>query len=119
MLVTATFLIGVSLNFTGPTMVSTDRLPIACRTASLSLGSAALVRAATATSQMAWAYPMGCVHCLPVEFSQSVASSRAVCPVSDDLYGYLGVHHTSVDIPSPRGPSEVMALANRKAAATV
>src|SRR5215467_130466 len=62
---------------------------------------------------------MGCVHCLPVEFSQSVAISRAVWPVIDDLYGNFGVHQTSVDIPSPRGPSAITALAKRKAPAIV
>src|SRR5262244_3616442 len=119
MLVTATFLIGVSLKRTGPTIVSTDRFAIACLTASLSFGSAALPSAANATSQIACEYPIGCVHCLPVEFSQSVAISRAVWPVIDDLYGNFGVHQTSVDIPSPRGPSAVTVLAKRNAAATV
>src|SRR5262249_11737126 len=53
MLVTATFLMGVSLKRTGPTIVSTVRLAIACFTASLSFGSAALESAAKATSQIA------------------------------------------------------------------
>src|SRR5262249_10060050 len=119
MLVTATFLMGVSLKRTGPTIVSTVRFAIACFSASLSFGSAALDSAAKATSQTGCESPIGCVHCLPVEFSQSVAISRAVWPVIEDLYGNFGVHQTSVDMPSPRGPSAVMALANRNAAATV
>src|SRR5215472_610497 len=59
---------------------------------------------------------MGCVHCLFVVDSHSAASSAADCPVRDDLYGNFGVHHTSVDIPSPRGPSAATALAKRNAA---
>src|SRR6266404_3175342 len=33
------------------------------------------------------------------------ANADAMAPVSDDLNGCWGVHHTSVDMPSPRSPS--------------
>src|SRR5207248_11140451 len=49
--------------------------------------------------------PSGCVHCFFVSRVYSAANAAAVAPVSDDLNGCCGVHHTSVDMPSPRLPS--------------
>src|SRR5438067_2034281 len=49
--------------------------------------------------------PSGCVHCFFVSRVYSAANAAAAAPVSDDLNGCCGVHHTSVDMPSPRSPS--------------
>src|SRR2546426_11521867 len=71
------------------------------------LSSMFLARASAlaAISKAACANPIGCVHCLCVEDSYAAASAAADCPVSDDLYGWNGLHQSSVDIPAPFFPS--------------
>src|SRR3989475_9773669 len=61
-------------------------------------------RASKATSNSAWMKPMGCVHCFFVAFVYAAARSREEAPVSDDLKGWFGDHHTSVVSPSPMAP---------------
>src|SRR5471032_297879 len=58
---------------------------------------------------------MGWVHCFDVAFSYASANWRADCPVSDDLNGCEGDHHTSVERPSPRSPSASIDVGNRSA----
>eukprot|EP01037_Dinobryon_pediforme_P025922 gene25923-28257_t len=58
---------------------------MASMTALESFGSADRFSASTATSNSAWAKPIG----------WALASAAAEAPVSDDLNGWLGVHQTS------------------------
>src|ERR1700716_4297102 len=51
----------------------------------------------TATSNSACTKPIGWVHCFLVAASKLAARSFALSPVSDDLKGWLGDHHTSED----------------------
>src|SRR4029453_10678951 len=64
----------------------------------------ARLRASRPTSNSAWMKPSGCVHCFLVSRVYSAAKADAVAPVSEDLKGCWGDHHTSVDMPSPRSP---------------
>jgi hypothetical protein len=57
---------------------------MASRTDLLFFGSAAALSAPTPTSQSECPMPIGAVHCLPVDFSYSSASSCALCPVSEE-----------------------------------
>src|SRR5439155_26377941 len=44
-------------------------------------------------------------HCLWVERSYAAASAAADWPVSDERYGWNGLHQSSVDMPAPFAPS--------------
>ena len=61
--------------------------------------------AAAVTSNSAWAKPRGWVHWSPVSDSKASASSSALWPVSELVYGAVGVHHTSVARLSAMSPS--------------
>ena len=78
---------------------------IAATIAPLSSRLCARLSASRPTSNNAWMKPSGCVHCFFVSRVYAAANADAVAPVSDDLNGCWGVHHTSVDMPSPRSPS--------------
>src|SRR6202011_1081201 len=62
--------------------------------------------------------PRGWVHCFFVSFVEAEARSAALSPVSEDLNGCRGVHHTSVDMPSPRSPRASTERGNRSALPT-
>src|ERR687897_2856882 len=61
---------------------------------------------------------MGCVHCLPVSSEYASANSWADWSVSDDVNGWLGLHHTSVDSPAPWSPRASTADGNSSALPT-
>src|SRR5438552_1073481 len=87
-----------------PTIVFLVVALMASRSASRSPALPERERASKATSNSAWMKPMGCVHCFFVAFVYAAARSRAEAPVSDDLKGWFGDHHTSVVSPSPTAP---------------
>src|ERR1700730_13665514 len=73
----------------------------------------ARLSASTATSNSACTKPIGCVHCFLVAASQLAARSFALMPVSDDLNGWFGDHHTSDERLLPSLPSASTATGNR------
>src|SRR2546422_2111256 len=87
-----------------PTIVFLVVALMASRSASRSPALPERERASKATSNSAWMKPMGCVHCFFVAFVYAAARSREEAPVSDDLKGWFGDHHTSVVSPSPMAP---------------
>src|SRR2546427_11363289 len=100
----ATFPTGPSAQLMSPTIVFLVVALMASRSASRSPALPERERASKATSNSAWMKPMGCVHCFFVAFVYAAARSREEAPVSDDLEGWLGEHHTSVVSPSPMAP---------------
>src|SRR5580692_1177895 len=110
---------GCPVNLIGPTRVARSVALSASRMEAWSVGSLARLSVSIATSQSAWEYPSGCVHCFFCELSQASAMSRLVSPVSDDLNGKAGVHHTSELMPSPSLPIASIPDGKSNAAATV
>src|SRR5207237_10543155 len=100
-----TFGTGPLAQLIGPTSVLRLAALIAATIAPLASRLCARLSASRPTSNNAWMKPSGCVHCFFVSRVYATANADAVTPVSDDLNGCWGVHHTSVDIPSPRSPS--------------
>src|SRR5262252_1163358 len=88
----ATFFTGWPDQRIGPTIVSRLVAAIASRRAPALLRSEVRLSASAATSNSACANPIGCVHCFFASVSNALASSAALCPVSDDLNGCLGDH---------------------------
>src|SRR5512132_2757762 len=97
-----------------PTIVS--RL-VAWIAATIASGLTSSVRWSTsaATSNSACANPIGCVHWFPVDSVYAAPRSAADSSVRDDENGWVGVHQTSVDKPSPSGPSASTDDGNRSA----
>src|SRR4029453_4814397 len=102
----------------GPTTVSRFVVRMAVTIALLSSTDVVRLSTSTATSNRAWVKPSGCVHCFFVSFVYAAPRSPALAPVSEDLNGCRGVHHTSVDMPSPRLPSASTERGNSSALPT-
>src|SRR5438445_8109118 len=95
-------------HFTGPTTVASEVAATASRTSD-AFSDLARDRASAATSNRACAKPIGCVHCFFAPASYASASDLALCLVRLDVKGCEGLHHTSVERPSPRSPSASIA----------
>ncbi len=74
---------------------------IASTTLSASVGSFARFMTSTASSNNACAKPIGCVHGRFVASGKAAPTSAELCPVKDDLNGWLGVHQTSEEQIAP------------------
>src|ERR1700683_1215337 len=71
---------GCPVNLIGPTRVARSVALSASRMEAWSVGSFARLSVSIATSQSAWEYPSGWVHCFFCELSQASTMSRLVSP---------------------------------------
>src|SRR5262249_34309938 len=117
--VLATFGTGPLPYATGPTIVLRFAALMATTIALLSSMLLARLHESSPISNKAWMKPRGCVHSFFVSRVYSAANAAAVAPVRDDLNGCCGDHQTSVDIPSPSGPSASTERGKRRALPTV